>query len=90
VADSDNAFVVGKFNTLQVPGLLFAVGNGASTSSRANAFTVTSDNNAILAGDLTANGVPLAATLNTLLGTIATLQQQVNLLQAQVDQLMAE
>jgi hypothetical protein len=87
VADADQSFVVGQYNALELPGMLFAVGNGAM-QARGNALTVYLDGHVDIPGTLTVNGQDQAATIDSLTGRVNELEAAVELLIQQVETLM--
>lgn len=72
VADQANQTAIGKFNTANNTGNLFAVGNGTGSSARSDAFTVDTSGNAVVKGALTAGNIDAgltSATVDTAAGT---------------------
>lgn len=87
VADADHSFVLGQYNALELPGMLFAVGNGA-LQARSNALTVYLDGNVDIPGTLTVNGQDQTATIDSLTSRVTALETAVELLMQQVDTLL--
>lgn len=72
VADQVNQTAIGKYNTANNIGNLFAVGNGSGSFNRSDAFTVDENGNAVVAGALTAGNIDAgltSATVDTAAGT---------------------
>lgn len=72
IADQPNQTAIGKFNTQNNSGNLFAVGNGTSIMNRSDAFTVDTSGNAVVKGALTAGNIDAgltSATVDTAAGT---------------------
>ena len=78
VADQANQTAIGKFNTVNNTGNLFAVGNGTGSSARSDAFTVDTSGNAVVKGALTAGNIDAGLTSSTV-DTAAGTYQDVNI-----------
>ena len=65
VADQEAQTAVGKFNTQNNTGNLFAVGNGSNVLTRSDAFTVDTAGNVMVAGTLTAGNIDAGLTSST-------------------------
>lgn len=77
-ADQPNQTAIGKFNTQNNAGNLFAVGNGTSIMNRSDAFTVDTSGNAVVKGALTAGNIDAGLTSSTV-DTAAGTYQDVNI-----------
>lgn len=78
VADQVNQTAIGKYNTANNTGNLFAVGNGSGSFNRSDAFTVDENGNAVVAGALTAGNIDAGLTSSTV-DTAAGTYQDVNI-----------
>ena len=87
VADADQSFVVGQYNTLDVPGLLFAVGNG-TLQGRSNALTVTNDGTVEVHETLLVGGANPMEVIDSLNTRVTELEEALLLLTTQVETLL--
>lgn len=93
IADQNDQTALGRFNLADQADVLFVVGNGTTNDARSDAFKVTANGNAMVAGDMSVNGNiivngnDLLLIIQELQTANALLQQQVNALQEQVDQI---
>lgn len=87
VADADQSFVVGQYNELNVPGLLFAVGNGG-LQERNNALTVINDGTVEVSGALLVSGIDAMAVIDSLNTRVTDLEAALLLLSQQVETLL--
>ena len=87
VADSDQSFVVGQYNELNVEGMIFAIGNGA-LQERSNAMTVYNDGTVNIPGSLIVSGVNQSSTIDSLNARVTELESAFILLTEQVELLL--
>ena len=91
IADQENSAVFGQFNTTEQTNLLFVVGNGSDNTARSDAFTISEDGNATIAGsttiggELSVGGIEVAAMINDLLNAVDSLQSTIGAMQEQID-----
>ena len=93
IADQENAVVLGQFNLVEQTDVLFAIGNGTSDDLRSNALDVQTDGTlrlqgaAEIAGEVFIGETAVGITLDSLLNTVASMQQTILSLQEQIDAL---
>lgn len=93
IADQFEQTAIGRYNLMSQAGALLSVGNGTSAIMRSDAFRVSANGNAMVAGTLSAgtdvvvNGESLMTLITALQDQNAALAAQVEALQLQVDAL---